>query len=220
MDNLNSKTRWDRERTEAKQQRVALMLEAAQKVFNRKGLDKATMQDVATEAHMGVATVFRHFPKKDKLIVAVAIKIIESQTETFEEILRRPGTCYERLEQMLDVFIGFIGEEHSENTKLIEAFESYAAQSREPLEDLPAYHAAVGRIQTSLSQILKDGINDGSLRADVPLEETIATVTNAFGQFAKKLSLQSSIPMLESNIEPVKQLEILKAMILDYLKAT
>lgn len=61
---MNSKTRWDRERTEAKQQRVALMLEAAQKVFNRKGLDKATMQDVATEAHMGVATVFRHFPKK------------------------------------------------------------------------------------------------------------------------------------------------------------
>ncbi|GIO29451.1 TetR family transcriptional regulator [Paenibacillus albilobatus] len=220
MNQLNSKTRWDREREEAKQQRVSLMLEAAQRVFNRKGLDKATMQDVATEAHMGVATVFRHFPKKDKLIVAVATKIIDSQTETFEEILHRPGTCYERLEQMLDVFIGFVGDHHSENTKLIEAFESYAAQSREPLEDLPVYSAAVGRIQSSLSQILKDGVNDGSLRSDLPLEETIATVTNAFGQFAKKLSLQNSIPMLQPNIEPVKQLEILKSMILSYLKAT
>ncbi|KHF32711.1 hypothetical protein CM49_05090 [Paenibacillus sp. P1XP2] len=64
MDNLNSKTRWDRERTEAKQQRVALMLEAAQKVFNRKGLDKATMQDVATEAIWGSRRCSVIFRKK------------------------------------------------------------------------------------------------------------------------------------------------------------
>ncbi|WP_152393625.1 TetR/AcrR family transcriptional regulator [Paenibacillus guangzhouensis] len=216
---MNTKTRWDLEREDAKQQRIVLIIEAAERVFNRKGLDKTTMQDIATEAHMGVATVFRHFPKKDKLIVAVATRIVESQIETFDRVVNRPGTCYDRLEHMLDTFIGFIGAEHSQNTKLLEAFESYAAQSTEPLEDLPLYTEAIGRIKNSLSQIVKDGINDGSLRADLPLEETLATVMHAFGLFAKKLSLQNSIPMLESDIDPDRQLLILKRVLLDYLKS-
>jgi len=216
---VNTKTRWDLEREDAKQQRIVLIIEAAERVFNRKGLDKTTMQDIATEAHMGVATVFRHFPKKDKLIVAVATRIVESQIETFDRVVNRQGTCYEKLEQMLDTFIGFIGAEHSQNTKLLEAFESYAAQSTEPLEDLPLYTQAIGQIKSSLSQIVKDGINDGSLRADLPLEETLATVMHAFGLFAKKLSLQNSIPMLESDIDPDRQLLILKRVLLDYLKS-
>ncbi|MWV45186.1 TetR family transcriptional regulator [Paenibacillus sp. HJL G12] len=195
------------------------MIEAAERVFNRKGLDKATMQDISTEAQMGVATVFRYFPKKDKIIVAVATKIVESQLQTFEEVVSRPGTCYEKLERMLDVFIGFIGKEHSENTKLIEAFESYAAQSREPLEDISIYNDALGRIKSALSRIVEDGVNDGSLRSDLPLDEVLATMNNAFGLFAKKLSLQSSIPMLESDIDPARQLEILKDMVLRYVRA-
>ena len=217
---MNTKTRYDQEREDAKQHRIVLIIEAAERVFNRKGLDKTTMQDIATEAHMGVATVFRHFPKKDKLIVAVATRIVESQIETFDRVVNLPGTCYEKLEHMLDMFIGFIGAEHSQNTKLLEAFESYAAQSTEPLEDLPMYTEAIGQIKNALSQIVKDGINDGSMRSDLPLEETLATVAHAYGIFAKKLSLQNSIPMLETDIDPIRQLQILKRLFLDYLKSS
>ncbi|MCR8643181.1 TetR/AcrR family transcriptional regulator [Paenibacillus sp. N1-5-1-14] len=218
MKEVVAKTRWQQEREDAKQQRVVLMIDAAERVFNAKGIDKATMQDVATEARMGIATVFRYFPKKDKLIIAVATRIIESQIETFDTIANGQETCYEKLEKILDFFITLIGPAHSKNTKLLEAFESYAAQSTEPLEDLDLYNDAMSRIQSSIMNIIKDGMNDGSIRANLSLDDTIATMTNSFALFAKKLSLQSSIPMLEFKIESAKQLHILKDIFLSYLR--
>ena len=49
---------------ETRNARTQLIIEAAERVFTHKGIEKATMQDVATEAAMGVATVFRFFPVK------------------------------------------------------------------------------------------------------------------------------------------------------------
>ncbi|MEK5373437.1 TetR/AcrR family transcriptional regulator [Paenibacillus sp. FSL P2-0173] len=53
-------------------------MEAAQIVFTNKGFEQATMQEIAKEAGLGVATIFRYFPKKEQLIVSVASKIVQS----------------------------------------------------------------------------------------------------------------------------------------------
>jgi len=46
----------------------ANILEAARRVFGRQGLRAATMEQIAKEAGVGVATVYRHFGDKETLI--------------------------------------------------------------------------------------------------------------------------------------------------------
>lgn len=50
-----------------RQQRRALLLEAAAAVFGRKPFDEATMQEVAAEAEIGMQGLYEHFPSKQDL---------------------------------------------------------------------------------------------------------------------------------------------------------
>lgn len=61
---MNPKTRYEKERSDGKQQRLITILESAERVLSQKGIEKSTMQDVASEANIGIATLFRYFPRK------------------------------------------------------------------------------------------------------------------------------------------------------------
>lgn len=216
---MDPKSRWEQERLEGKQQRLSSIITSAERVFLRKGLEKATMQDVAKEDNVGIATLFRYFPKKDKLIVAVATRLMESQAPIFEEIAQRQETCLKKLERVFDYFVSFSGEKREERTRLLEAFESYAAQSLEPLEDIDKYNAIYHRISAIYQQIIEEGVRDGSIRSDISIQDTLSTMANAFGIFAQKLSLQKNIVMLESDMDPETQLLLMKKIFLEYLHA-
>ena len=209
---MDPKTRWEQERLEGKKARESSIIEAAERVFNRKGIDKATMRDIAAEDNVGIATVFRYFPKKDKLIVAVATHLISLEEEAFRAIAATPVTGIEKLEALLDHFLNLQLPELSSRSRFLEAFESYAAQQAEPLEDIQQYNDVHRKVSDDSCT------RDGSVRSDLPIEETLSTVVNAFGIFSKKLSLQRSIVMFESIVSADVQLDLLKRMFLDYLR--
>lgn len=204
---------------ETRNARTQRIVEAAECVFTHKGIETATMQDVATEAKMGIATIFRFFPRKEKLVVAVATKNLETVLETFRSIAERPISCMEKLELLFDHFISLLEQPASSNVKLLENFESYAAQFTEPLEDIELFNAVYRNISQVFSTIVEQGIEDGSVQADLPISETLSTIVNTFGIFARKLSLQKNILVVEPDLAPEKQLAILKRILLNYLRA-
>ncbi|MFN3633241.1 helix-turn-helix domain-containing protein, partial [Exiguobacterium profundum] len=61
-------------RQQNKEERVQLIIQEAERLFIENGFEKVQMQDIADAAGIGVATLFRYFPKKDQLIVAAAVK--------------------------------------------------------------------------------------------------------------------------------------------------
>ena len=65
--------------------------------------------------------------------------------------------------------------------KLLENFESYAAQFTEPLEDIELFNAVYRDISQVFSAIVEQGIEDGSVQADLPIAETLTTIVNTFG---------------------------------------
>ncbi|MFE0557503.1 TetR/AcrR family transcriptional regulator [Paenibacillus sp. NPDC058910] len=73
---------------------AVVVVKVAECVFTHKGIETATMQDVATEAKMGIATIFRFFPRKEKLVVAIATKKLETVLETFRSIAERLRSAF------------------------------------------------------------------------------------------------------------------------------
>ncbi|KKC48582.1 TetR family transcriptional regulator [Paenibacillus sp. D9] len=203
---------------ETRQRRLQAVIDAAEQVFTRKGIDKSTMQDVATQAQMGVATVFRFFPKKEKLVVAVATKMLEEVLQEFHAVAAQPETSLRKLEILFDSSIALLERKDSSGVKLLENFESYAAQFTEPLDDIGKFNAVYRKISGVFSTIIEQGKQDGSIRADLPIQDTLRTVMNTFGIFARKLSLQKNILVIEQDLDPAEQLQILKHILLSYLK--
>lgn len=203
-------------REQNKSSRYQLIISAAERLFLELGLDSVQMQDVANEAEIGIATVFRYFPKKDKLIVAVAIQNLERILPAFEQIASSPKTAYERLEDVLTYLLDDPSESNS--SKFREAFESYASFTKEPLPNIEDYIEIQKQISNSLIPIIEDAKTDGSIRTDLSVKETLITIINTFGNFVNNVVLKAPISFLEEDIDPLIQQRVLKEILLSYVR--
>ncbi len=215
---MEPKARYAKELQLTKQNRTRQILESAERVFTVKGIENATMLDVAKEAQLGVATVFRFFPRKDKLIAAVAAGKLEVVLKSFREIAARPASCLEKVEALFDNSITMLHDQDAHSVKLLENFENYVAHYDEPLEDIESFNAVYREISKTFASIVEQGVRDGSVRPDLDVRETLITLVNAFSIFARKLSLQKNILIVEQDMPAEDQLVILKRMFIGYLR--
>jgi len=201
-----------------KKRRSNNILQAAFTVFSRKGFEWSTMQDVADEAGLGVATIFRYFPRKNKLIIAVMVDILEDRLPKFERILANEGNCFQKFEMLLNHYVKISDQEELDSMKLLEAFEIYAAFSQEHMEDIANYHKAYTNIVIVISEIIKEGKEDQSIRQDLSIEETLLAISNVFGIYTRKLSFFESVKLGNLVTLPIQQANIVKDIFLDYIK--
>ncbi|MCH1624628.1 TetR/AcrR family transcriptional regulator [Ferdinandcohnia quinoae] len=194
------------------------MITAAKRLFTEYGFENTTMQNIADEARVGVATLFRYFPKKDLLIIEVVKDAIDQQAPRFEEILKSHKTGIEKIDDVLTTYIGFISEENRESAMLLEAFELYIAFipiEKELLEEVEAAYRKIGNI---ISTIFKEGRNDGSIKPTLSHEMLSNTILNMFGTAVKKYSLYTLLPDTIIPSPNKEELIMVKNSLLSYLK--
>ena len=92
-------------RESSKQKRKAAILESAEKLFLQKGIDNTTMNDIAKETNIGVATLFRYFPKKEIIIITIATSKLQIILTALQEIDKRTISCIEKLSLTFDFFM-------------------------------------------------------------------------------------------------------------------
>ncbi|OXM72080.1 MULTISPECIES: TetR/AcrR family transcriptional regulator [Amycolatopsis] len=93
-------------RADARRNQKAL-LDAAAAVFVASGVE-APIRDIAAKAGVGTATIYRHFPTRADLIVAVYRHQVEALAEAGPELLASSTTPYDALAKWLDQFVDFV----------------------------------------------------------------------------------------------------------------
>lgn len=86
-------------------ERIPQILDAAIKVFSRKGFDQARMEDVGREAGISKATVYLYFKNKDSLIDAIMERIFSRELATLTELQDVPESAEQRLRQFGAVMV-------------------------------------------------------------------------------------------------------------------
>jgi AcrR family transcriptional regulator len=87
------------------------LLDAATAVFVESGVE-APVRDVAARAGVGVGTVYRHFPTRADLVVAVYRHQVEACAEAGPELLATSETPYAALRQWINLFVDFLVTKH------------------------------------------------------------------------------------------------------------
>lgn len=64
-------------RPDVSDERKSQILNAAQQVFTRKGLDSARMDDIAEETGLSKGAIYLYFKSKDELIIAILDKVFQ-----------------------------------------------------------------------------------------------------------------------------------------------
>ncbi|HXM54256.1 MAG TPA: TetR/AcrR family transcriptional regulator [Candidatus Dormibacteraeota bacterium] len=87
------------EHLEATRQRI---LDASRRCFVRNGFHVTSMQDILAEARLSVGAVYRYFPSKDDIVIAIVDAALDDVTESVRDIFDGPTP------PALDVVIGRI----------------------------------------------------------------------------------------------------------------
>ena len=80
-----------RQPTQARgKERVRVILSAALELFKERGIEETTTNDIAERAHIPIGSLYRYYPNKDTIIVALTELVVEDLSAIFEEISQHP----------------------------------------------------------------------------------------------------------------------------------
>ncbi|MGW4232087.1 TetR/AcrR family transcriptional regulator [Streptomyces sp. NPDC004980] len=143
------------------------LLDAAAAVFVASGVE-APVRDIAAEAGVGMGTIYRHFPTRADLIIAVYRHQIEACAEAGPALLASSGTPHAALGRWIDLFVDFLVTKHG-----------LAAVLQSDDAGFDALHAYfLDRLVPVCTQLLAAAAESGEIRSDVRAFELMRGVGN------------------------------------------
>ncbi|MET9018365.1 helix-turn-helix domain-containing protein [Actinopolymorpha sp. NPDC004070] len=97
-------------RADARRNEKAL-LDAAAAVFVASGVE-APVREIAARAGVGTGTIYRHFPTRADLIIAVFRHQVEACAEAGPKLLESGESPYAALSEWIDLFVDFVVTKH------------------------------------------------------------------------------------------------------------
>jgi AcrR family transcriptional regulator len=155
-----------RKRADARRNKETL-LDAAAAAFVRSGVD-VPVRDIAAKAGVGVGTIYRHFPTRADLIVAVYRHQIEACAEAGPTLLESSGAPHTALARWMNLFVDFLVTKHG----LAEALRSDDAA----FEALHAHF--LDRLVPVCARLLEAAADAGEIRPDMDAYELMRGVGN------------------------------------------
>ena len=158
-----------------KEQRRNDIINAAEKIFFTKGMDQSKMDDVAEEAELSKGTLYLYFKSKEDIQFAIFMRGAEILLKMMKEQLSGHKSGYENLLELAEVTIEY-------SNKYREYFQFFLFFQSSNLENMNIQQAQLEKYlmeQSPLAVVyecVQKGIEDGSLRADIPLNLFAATL--------------------------------------------
>nr|WP_026252987.1 TetR/AcrR family transcriptional regulator [Streptomyces sp. PsTaAH-124] len=87
------------------------LLDAAAAVFVTSGVE-APVRDIAARAGVGMGTIYRHFPTRADLVVAVYRHQVEACAEAGPALLAESASPHAALGRWIDLFVDFLVTKH------------------------------------------------------------------------------------------------------------
>ncbi|MEU9124476.1 helix-turn-helix domain-containing protein [Streptomyces sp. NPDC048506] len=143
------------------------LLDAAAAVFVRSGVE-APVRDIAAEAGVGTATIYRHFPTRADLIIAVYRHQVDACAESGPALLETSPTPHAALGKRINQFVDFLVAKHG----LAAALQSDNAG----FDTLHAYF--LDSLVPVCTQLLEATAVAGEIRSDIDAYELMRGVGN------------------------------------------
>ncbi|MFO7586178.1 MAG: TetR/AcrR family transcriptional regulator [Anaerolineales bacterium] len=148
-------------RPDVSDERRSQIIEAAIKVFIRKGYRKTTMPDIASEAGLSIGGVYWYFKGKDEIVLAMLAACFQSDLEAINALLNADAPASDRLKTFFANYLDLFATQGWLNVVGIE-FYGEAAHNPVVREFVQKYLADYRR---ALVQLIEQGIQRGEFRS-------------------------------------------------------
>jgi AcrR family transcriptional regulator len=154
------------------------ILEAAETLFDERGIDRVTMADIVNRAGIRASTLYEYFSNKDDVVWAILADVMADSVERIKPTMETAETALDKITALLE----FMANELTHNPSKVRFMAQFDAMyARDwPAERLLSLEAQVspGGFQ-QFAALVRKGIADGSLRRDLDPDLTMHAVINA-----------------------------------------
>ncbi|UZR93809.1 TetR/AcrR family transcriptional regulator [Chondrinema litorale] len=140
------------------------IVDAAEKVISKKGMQNTTMDDIAKEAELGKATIYGYYKSKEEILLEINKRAFNKLGEMFSSIYDDYETGLEKLNGIGRTYIQF-AKDYPNYYQFISLFE-LGFTEKDPIES----SLNGQRCDNILINAIKDGQTDGSVRKDLKPE--------------------------------------------------
>jgi AcrR family transcriptional regulator len=146
------------------QRNIDALLHAAKEVFATSGVD-APVREIAEKAGVGLGTLYRHFPQRSDLIVAIMRREIDACADAAQVLSKKhkPGDALARWMQR---YVDFVATKRGLAAALHSGDAAYQA--------LPVYFEQ--RFKPALRAMLDNAIASGEIRAEAEPDDLLRAV--------------------------------------------
>lgn len=204
-------------RQREKDKRRADIVDAAEALFFAKGFSTTTMDGVAAAAELSKGTLYLYFESKEDLLHAIIIRGILILQSMFEEAAASEGRGIDQIEAIGRAYFRFCHEYPNYFNAMLQ-FEAGA-----PGAERTGYGADCveqsDRTFAICAAAVQQGIDDGSIRADVDPMKTALTLYGLSTGLLQVISIKGEMMRDSHEIDPAELIETFFELIYKSLRA-
>jgi len=150
------------------------IIEVATRLFEKKGVENTTMDDIAREAEFTKCTLYAYFASKEDLYVAVFLESIQKRWQIQRAAMDACAEGMNKLRAFGQTYYSFFGS-HLMYLRLMLYLDFLGIDIKNTDQSLFArYRAQNEEMVNYLKDAFCQAINEGSVRKDVDIEMTIS----------------------------------------------
>lgn len=156
------------------------ILDAAAALFIAQGYKKTTMQAIADQAGVGVATVFRHFQNKAGILAAISLRDMETVVSSCQKILKSPPA--DPVDGTLAILFAFLKILEMPNSGFRWQSHLWLPVQTGHTEADAVVSWADQKVQDLLKKLLQSYKKRGLLDSSVKLDDLVMIIFSVFNQ--------------------------------------
>jgi TetR/AcrR family transcriptional regulator len=147
-------------------QRKNDIINAAEEVFFSKGINFATMDDVAEKAELSKGTIYLYFKNKEELYLAIACRALEILYQMFEKATAKEKIGLHKVRAIGQAYYQY-SNKYSNYFHTILHYEVSRFDSALSAPMLDECHKIGQKVMQQVAAAIETGIHDKSIRADL-----------------------------------------------------
>ena len=190
------------------------IVDVATKLFLSRGVRDITIKDIALEAEVGEATIYRHFLKKQNIVLASALSLKEQVFEGYFD-LSKGKTGFEKVEMFYKSYLN-IFVSAPEYFYFINEFDAYMCMEEDV--SLDEYEKEIDTFKEQYFAAYNEGLKDQSIRKVDNIETFYFATTHSLLELSKKLSANRELLSQDKSEAKAAEIECLIKIILDSIR--
>ena len=172
-----------------KEQRREEIVRAATVVFFEKGLQSATMEEIADAAELSKGTLYLYFKSKEDLYLAVTGVGFDLLNDMFKSMIDASPSTLEALERLGDTYYEFFTK-HRNYFRMFQYFQNPGLHKQVSSEMLEACESHNQRTWGTVVALLERGQQEGLLRSDLTSSEMAVALWSSANALMQQIDHQ------------------------------